>query len=175
MFSALDASTLSQEIQRTYSLLFSRTPASRRIAKQLFRRRGIEVEFTKDIFTQIRTDQASGLKIIGLTTHQPYPRLYIQNWGKEEGPTLADFQHLRPQLAFLKNEMDDWRPHRFADVFIPAYRDRFTWSSTMFAFAIGVLSIISVITSMVQTEIAYQGLDIAREALELQKNQTPIA
>jgi hypothetical protein len=166
MFSAPDAKTLSQEILRIYSLLFSRTPASRRIAKRLFRRQGIEVEFKDNIVDEIR---ASGVKPIGSTT----PRLYIRKWEKAEGPTLADFQHFRPQLAFLKNEMDDWKPQRFTDVFISAYRDLFTWYSTMFAVAIGVLGIISVITSILQTEIAYQGLDIAREALELQKNQTP--
>jgi hypothetical protein len=67
--------------------------------------------------------------------------------------------------------MRAWRPQSLRHLFKPGYKDRFTYYTQMFALFIAGLGLVGVILSMIQTAYAIVAVKIAREALEIQKQQ----
>lgn len=95
-------------LRRTsYSLLFSRDHASRKIAKELFAAEGKTVTFT------------------GRIDLKPYPRsVTITEWEiySRQTPMLQHFEYYQAHFAFLQFEMERWRSRTIKDLLEPEYR-----------------------------------------------------
>lgn len=86
---------------------------------------------------------------------------------------LQDFEIYAPQLLYLRNQMQAWRPQGFRDFFIVAYNDRLSWFTAMVGLMFGVLGLVGVVSSLLQGVVATIALAVAYESLKLQRlNQT---
>lgn len=153
----LHADTLASEFRDTYSLLFGRDDKSRKIAAQLFAHHDVRVIFI--------SDREQDLSFTGCG---------IVNWNmhyKGEMPMAEHFRLYSPRLLFLQHQMLQWKPRRFRDLLRPGYKDRFMWYATVVGIVIAALGIVSVITGIVQTIVAFKTYDAVLEAIQLQKLQ----
>jgi hypothetical protein len=80
-----------------------------------------------------------------------------------------DFRYFGGRLRTIHEEMQAWRPQSFRHLFKPAYKDRFSYYTQMFALFIAVIGLVGIVLSIIQTAYATKGVQIALEALELQK------
>lgn len=74
-------------------------------------------------------------------------------WGNI--PRLEDFVLMRPRLSELHREMNDWRPQGVGDLFRRGYKDPLTWYGFIFAVFVGLIGIMSLAVSIVQTVKAF--------------------
>jgi hypothetical protein len=65
-------------------------------------------------------------------------------------PRLEDFVLLRPRLAELQREMNDWRPQKIPHLFKRGYKDPLTWYGFWFAAIVGTIGILSLGVSVAQ-------------------------
>jgi len=118
--------------------MFSRDETSKQIAKGLFSEYGLTPVFCDS--HEMSTSQRPG-------------KVIILNWESsfKEGrdPMMNVFQLYRGHFALLDKQMREWKPEKRGDLFQPGYKDRFTWYTTIFALLIGMLGIISIITSII--------------------------
>ena len=79
------------------------------------------------------------------------PQINILEWDfNRSGPSLDDFHYFRPHLALLEKQMMDWKPLTVRDLFIPGYKDRFTWYTAYFGLFIGLFALLSLVLSAAQ-------------------------
>jgi len=139
----LNADTLAVEIWHSYSLLFTRNGKSRQIAKGLFQKEKVDVQFINPAsFWELYTDFDRDSRKTKL--------VYLGEWD-DSRPMYENFNYYRPHLALLQKEMYEWKPQRLRDLFTPGYKDRFWWYTTWGAITLGTISII---TSIVQIVIS---------------------
>jgi hypothetical protein len=135
IYSAAGISHLGFEIARSHALLFLQTPThlSRRLAEELHLDLG-------------------GFSFTGDGRH-PYGfnRIFYDaiEWGNI--PRLEDFELLRPRLAELQREMNEWRPQNVGQLFKRGYNDPLTWYGFWFAGFVGVIGILALAVSITQT------------------------
>jgi hypothetical protein len=84
---------------------------------------------------------------------------------------LDSFKYFGRRLRTIHEEMQAWRPQSLRHLFKPAYKDRFSYYTQMFALFIAGIGLLGVILSMIQTAYAIVAVRIALEALEIQKQQ----
>jgi hypothetical protein len=75
-------------------------------------------------------------------------------------PLLQHFQHYAGHFAMLQWEMDRWKPRTVKELLQPGYGGRFTWYATVFSFLIAVIGIIAVVTSVMQTVVAFNAYNL---------------
>lgn len=122
------------EIARSHALLFLQAPT--RYSHQ--RARHLHLDLERVVLTQ--QVQPFDFKTIF------YDALKLGNI-----PRLEDFVLLRPRLAELQTEMNDWRPQTIGDLFKRGYRDPLTWYGFWFATFIGIVGICSLGVAIAQT------------------------
>ena len=61
--------------------------------------------------------------------------------------------------------MENWKPHIFREVFIPAYVDRTTWYVSMFAIFFGTISILALVLNVYLIYITQRQLEVSLQAL----------
>jgi hypothetical protein len=146
----LEADTFYEEVRDTYSLLFTRTTQSKDIASNLFRRRGYEARFTNIPGRLSPTAAVRGFRAIEPTSSGKL-QINILEWDRR--PSLDDFQYFRPHIALLEKQMMDWKPLTIRDLFIPGYKDRFTWYTAYFGLFIGLFALFSLLLSAAQLAV----------------------
>ena len=111
------------------SLLFGRDEGSQRLAKQLFASKptsksqlSTKSESLPDALTGDRT----------------------------KGTQLRDFPGYGPHLAYLQEKMQSWKPKTFSELLIPGYFDRLTWFTAAFGLFLGLIGVMSLLTSIIQ-------------------------
>ena len=120
------------ELTSTMSLLFGRDDDSRRLAEHLF------------------TSKPSW-KIKRSTTIKLPSALAVD---VTEGTQLRNFPEYRCHLAYLQEQMHNWKPRRFSELFSPGYFDRLAWFTAVFGLVFGVIGVMSLVTSIVQLGLA---------------------
>jgi|SRR5579859_2605232 len=152
----LNAHNLYEEIVLSYSILFSRNPQSRAIARKLFASHGLNVAFV--------SEESPALK----------PRtVVITNWEIYffgQTPMLSHFQYYRGHFAFLQQQMKEWTPQTARDLLQPGYTGRLTWFATMFGIFIGVVGVLSLVTGIISAVVGYIAMNAALESLRLSRS-----
>jgi hypothetical protein len=88
----------------------------------------------------------------------------IWTWDNQlEKATLEHFRFYTPHLAVLQAQMSDWKPRTFRDLFVPGYKDRFTWFTAFFGLGIGIIGILSLVASIIQIAIAVVALKASNQ------------
>jgi hypothetical protein len=143
------------ELTYSYSVIFSRDQRSKAIAKELF----AEYELTP-VFCD-----SHDMTTIGRTG-----RVILLNWESsfKEGrdPMLNAFQLYRGHFALIDRQMHNWKPEKKSDLLQPGYKDRFTWYTTIFALGIGMLGIVSIITSIISAATGIVQMNASLAALK---------
>jgi hypothetical protein len=161
------------ELQLTYSFFFSRHSKSRQLAKQLFAQDKIAIEFVRRTDTSIHDT-------VQLSTETEWPKVYFGQWDtyNDNQPDLGDLPFFGPRLLHLQEQMRLWRPRTIRELFIQGYGDRLIWFSVMFGVIIGIIGILSLVFSVVQTVLtlksyyaSVEALNVALEQLRLQQAQ----
>lgn len=153
----LDADKVYEELILSYSLLFSRDPTSQQIAKQLFSSRNLNVAFVDES-----------------TQDVPHDAVIITKWEshfERQSPMLSHFERYRGHFAFLKKEMDEWKPQTIKELLQPGYKDRLTWYATMFGILIAVIGFVGMVTGVISAVTSWIAMNAALQALELQRLQ----
>jgi hypothetical protein len=88
----------------------------------------------------------------------PFLLLSRRELGVDGNADLRHFQHYRPHLAFVQQQMAQWKPRNFSELFTATYHDRLTWFTAVFGVAIGILGALSLVTSFVQMIVALVAL-----------------
>src|SRR5215471_1817947 len=110
------------------SLLFGRDDDSTRLAERLF-------------------DSKPSYKLKRTTKN----KLPAEVWcNMTEGTQLRNFPEYRFHLAYLQEQMHQWKPRKFSELFSPGYFDRLTWFTAVFGLVFGVIGILSLATSILQ-------------------------
>jgi hypothetical protein len=131
-------SHLGLEIARSYALLFLQsTPRTKHLASTVLPYSLSRVSLSQRV-------QPYDFK----TTF--YDSLH---WGNI--PRLEDFVLFRPRLYELQREMNDWRPQRARDLLTRGYKDPLTWWGFIFAVVVGVIGVLSLAVSVLQTLKAF--------------------
>jgi hypothetical protein len=146
----LQADTFREEIRDTYSLIFSRTPKSKDIASQLFGEKGFLVQYTNMPGRIHQPDSKVGYRSIAPAPAGKHMINILQWESTHETPSTDHFEYFRPHLCSVVREMMDWKPITFSDLFIPGYRDRFTWYTAYFGVFVGIFALLSVFLSAAQ-------------------------
>jgi hypothetical protein len=131
---------LGLEIGRSYALLFLQSshhqPHALKIAEEL----GLQLE---------RVNLGGGV--------QPFEFCEIfydsLEWGNL--PRLEDFVLLRPRLHELQRQMNGWRPQTLGELWQRGYKDPLTWYGFIFAVFVGIIGILSLAVSIIQTVKAF--------------------
>jgi hypothetical protein len=110
-------------------LLFGRDGNSRKLAKELFVR---------------ETDKSP--KTMSL------PNEFWVSYGADQH--LGDFPAFRFHLAYIQERMQQWKPRKFSELFIPGYFDRLSWFTAVFGLVFGVIGALSLVTSILQVGLA---------------------
>jgi hypothetical protein len=155
--SILDADKVYEELVLSYSVIFSRDARSKQIAKKLFASRKLEVVFV---------DQN--------TREVPPGTVIITKWEsyfEGQSPMLSHFERYRGHFAFLKKEMDEWKPQTIKELLQPGYKDRLTWYATMFGILIAILGFIGTVTGIISAVTGWIAMNAALKALEIQMLQ----
>jgi hypothetical protein len=87
----------------------------------------------------------------------------ISEWDiyfSEQTPMLQHFEYYQGHFAVLQGEMERWRPRTFRELLQPGYNDRFTWYATMFSIVIAAIGIIGIVTSIIQTVVAFNAFKL---------------
>jgi hypothetical protein len=63
----------------------------------------------------------------------------------------AHFHHYRGHFALVDKQMSEWKPRTFRELFIPGYKDRFTWQATWISLGFASLGVLILICSVWQT------------------------
>jgi hypothetical protein len=81
-------------------------------------------------------------------------QINIWEWDPNRNhPSLDDFHYFRPHMALLEKQMMEWKPITVRDLFIPAYKDRFTWYTAYFGLFIGLFALLSIFLSAAQLAV----------------------
>jgi hypothetical protein len=158
----LKTDSIGYEIRSSYSLLFSRKERSRKKAVKRFSNLGISVQFTDKY--EYGPKDASQKKSVRIAKWDRRPFLHRYRSGS---PHLEQFQHYRFHLASLQRQMNEWKPQTVRELFIPGYKDRFAWWTTIFAASIGLFGKIGLVASIIQTVVAFQSYNVSVQALNI--------
>jgi len=187
----LEADTLSDEILRTFSLLFTRDLESKNIAKRLFAshnatlwivdHRSLNVDNNPSEFPKTRAPTRKRLRTVVI----PEWALFFQepNGGRShyrgaqviestgQLPMYSHFDYYAGHFAVVKKQMLEWKPRTFREMFQPAYADRFSWFATWVSITFAGLGVIAIVTSIMQTYWAYEATAATVQSLMLQKQE----
>jgi hypothetical protein len=72
------------------------------------------------------------------------PNEFWVNYGT--GQHLGDFPAFRFHLAHIQERMQQWKPRKFSELFIPGYFDRLSWFTAVFGLVFGVIGALSLFT-----------------------------
>lgn len=138
---------VAEEIQLSYSLLFTRNQQAKDAAKKLFQGKA-DIIFVKNEKLEAANRGASNQCLDGANTPNS---IRIVEWDEGRAPTLAHFIYLRVRLATLREQMLEWKPEGFKDILTPGYADRFTFYTTLFGLFVGLLGGMGIALSFIQT------------------------
>ena len=153
----------------TFSLFFSRSKASEKIARALFRKKKLDVRFCDNIYDE--TELMPHSKLRRLRDGIRDRTILIQRWASdseqfERTRSLNRFPYFHRHLHILRNEMNEWKPNRKWDFRIPGYRDRFAWYTTWFGLIISFTQFFIVAFMIAGVVIDKYSLDEVRKANE---------
>ena len=95
--------------------------------------------------------------------YNPEKCFKVENMPAEE--ILEQFPYYAPRLVHLLERMENWKPRKFSEVFIPAYVDRTTWYVSMFAIFFGTISILGLVLNAYLIYLTQRQLDVTLQAL----------
>jgi len=168
----LQADHIYDEFLRTYALLFTRDPASLKIAENLYKQYGAT------LYIATKEEGPIVIKTVAGTRAVPDGRcVVIPSWSlffQGQVPMYTHFDFYCGHLAVLQKQMADWKPQKITELLQPGYRDRFSWYTTWVSIFFAFWGVLVIATSILQTYWGYQGTQAAIQSLALQKLQLNI-
>jgi hypothetical protein len=148
---------LQDEIFRTHSLLFYRDSASLKLASDFY-----GLPFRSEASADFWATAPDRM-------YKPGVRYYREDVVKVENmpaeKILQRFPYYAPRMVHLLERMENWKPHTFREVFIPAYVDRTNWYVSIFAIVFGIMSVLGLALNAYQIYLGQRQLAVALQAL----------
>jgi len=159
--SLLHVDEVLEEIDRTYSLLFTRKRSSIQIASNLFANGKISLslptgEYVHDNWQSGRESNYRLLKNGFESQFCIFPWKSVAS----EKPVVALFEIFGGRLIELQEAMKEWKPRAFSEFFIPGYSDGGKWYTAIFGVGVffGIVGASGLVTTIIQTAVAILAL-----------------
>ena len=153
----------SQKFEYHTCYFFSRDEDSKAISEQLFHPIPVTIKpLVGPVLLHSQTELTNHLDLEDRT------KVITTTWPSEvrnsASRMLIDFRHYRAQLTSLQKQMENWKPHSAKELMTRGYWDGFTWFSTVFGLVIAALGVIGIVTSIMQTVVAFISLSLQRSS-----------